>query len=56
MEVIVCLVIGVENIGILKNKIKHLKLYFPLTRIDETWVVEFIDSKGNHIEVSAPIE
>lgn len=48
--------IDVENIGILKNKIKHLNLCFPLTKIDENWVVEFIDSEGNHIEVTAPIE
>ena len=28
---------------------------FPLTRIKDNWVAEFIDSEGNHIEVTAPV-
>ena len=29
---------------------------FPLTPIGTNWVVEIIDSEGNHIELTAPIE
>ena len=48
--------IDVENLDVLKNKIKNLKLCFPLTKINNNWVVEFIDSEGNHIELTAPIK
>ena len=47
--------IDVENIGVLKDKIKGLQLCFPLTQIGDNWVVEFIDSENNHIELTAPI-
>lgn len=48
--------IDVESLDILKDKIKNLELCFPLTRIRDNWVVEFIDSEGNHIELTAPIK
>lgn len=47
--------ISVENVDILRRKIQDKKLCFPLTIIGENWVVEFIDSEGNHIEVTAPV-
>ncbi|MFQ9924156.1 MAG: VOC family protein [Beduini sp.] len=45
----------VESLDVLKNKIKNLEICFPLTKIKNNWVVEFIDSEGNHIELTAPI-
>lgn len=46
--------ISVENIDVLQRKIQSLELCFPLTRIRNNWVAEFIDSEGNHIELTAP--
>ena len=40
----------VENLNILQSEI-----CFPLTQIGDNWVVEFIDSEGNHIELTTPI-
>lgn len=48
--------IEVENIKILKNKITNLEICFPLTEIGNNWVVEIIDSEGNHLEITAPIK
>lgn len=47
--------IEVANLEVLKRKIKELELCFPLTQINTNWVVEFVDSEGNHIELTAPI-
>lgn len=47
--------ISVENIDVLQRKIQSLDLCFPLTRIKNNWVAEFIDSEGNHIELTAPL-
>lgn len=47
--------ISVDNIIVLKQKIKDKKLCFPLTKIGVNWVTEFIDSEGNHIELTAPV-
>ena len=47
--------IDVDNIDILRKKIEGLELCFPLTKIGSNWVVEFIDTEGNHIELTAPI-
>ncbi len=47
--------ISVDNIIVLKQKIKDKELCFPLTKIGVNWVTEFIDSEGNHIELTAPI-
>ena len=44
------------NKEVLKAKISSYKLCFPLTPIGTNWVVEIIDSEGNHIELTAPIE
>lgn len=47
--------IDVERLDILKKKIENLELCFPLTQINTNWVVEVVDSEGNHIELTAPI-
>ena len=44
--------IEVDNIEILKRKIEKLEICFPLTKIENNYVVEFIDSEGNHIELT----
>lgn len=48
--------IEVDNLNILKKKIKDLSICFPLTKIGNNYVVEFIDSEGNHIELTTPIK
>lgn len=48
--------IDVESIEILKQKTQNLELCFPLTQIGTNWVVEFIDSEGNHIELTTPVQ
>lgn len=51
-----CLVsITVENLEVLKSKIKNLEICFPLTKIGTNYVLEFIDTEGNHIEITTPI-
>ena len=47
--------ISVENVDILKSKIKEQEICFPLTQIGDNWVVEIVDSESNHIEITAPI-
>ena len=47
--------ISVENIDILKSKIENFKICFPLTKIGSNWVVEFVDSEGNHIEITTKV-
>lgn len=47
--------ISVENYEILHAKLEGKEICFPLTKIGENWVVEFVDSEGNHIEMTAPI-
>lgn len=47
--------ISVENLDTLKSKIENLELCFPLTKIKNNWVVEFIDSEGNHIELTTSV-
>lgn len=44
--------IGVENLDILNAKIKGKEICYPLTKIGKNWVVEFVDSEGNHIEMT----
>lgn len=46
----------VDNLDILQNKIKNLEICFSLTKIKNNWVVEFVDSEGNHIELTAPVK
>ncbi|MBP7348757.1 MAG: GNAT family N-acetyltransferase [Butyrivibrio sp.] len=48
--------IAVENLTLLKQKLFGLTLCFPLTKIGANWVTEFIDSEGNHIELTAPAD
>ena len=47
--------VSVDSVETLRRKVKGLRLCFPLTRIKENWVAEFVDSEGNHVEVTAPI-
>ena len=47
--------IEVDDIKILNEKISHLEICFPLTQIGNNWVCEFVDSEGNHLELTAPI-
>ncbi|WP_028516728.1 VOC family protein [Ruminococcus flavefaciens] len=48
--------ISVESLDCLKEKLKDKEICFPLTQINNNWVAEFIDSEGNHIEITAPIK
>ena len=48
--------IGFGNVDVLKAKISGKEICFPLTRIKNNWVAEFVDSEGNHIEVTAPVK
>ncbi len=47
--------IGVGNVEILREKLKGLEVCFPLTQIKNNYVAEFVDSEGNHIEITAPV-
>lgn len=47
--------ISVDNIETLKMKIQNKEICFPLTQIGKHWVVEFVDSEGNHIEMTTPV-
>jgi predicted enzyme related to lactoylglutathione lyase len=46
--------IGFDNIQTLKDKLEGKEICFPLSQIKGNWVAEFVDSEGNHIEVTAP--
>ncbi|MBR5964509.1 MAG: VOC family protein [Treponema sp.] len=46
--------ISVDSKASLETKIQGQSLCFPLTQIKNNWVVEIIDSEGNHIEMTAP--
>lgn len=46
--------VSVENENVLNEKIRDKELCFPVTRIGENLVAEFVDSEGNHIEITAP--
>lgn len=48
--------VAVESIEVLQQKLKTLKVVFPVTRIGTNWVAEFEDSEGNHIEMTAPLK
>lgn len=47
--------VSVENVEVLSKKTQDKEICFPLTQIGANWVCEFVDSEGNHIEVTAPI-
>lgn len=46
----------VDSLVVLKEKIKNQNVCFPLTRIKNRMVVEIVDSEGNHIEMTAPLQ
>ena len=48
--------ISVDSIEALKSKTQGKEICFPLTQIGDNWVIEFVDSEGNHIEMTAPAE
>ena len=48
--------ISVENLECLKEKLRDKEICFPLTKIGNNWVAEFVDSEGNHIEITAPVK
>lgn len=50
--------LDVEDIQIFMEKLKKLncKIVFPLTVIGENYVLEFVDSEGNHIEVTSKVK
>lgn len=45
--------ISVDSLSSMQEKLKGKELCFPVTRIKENFVAEFIDSEGNHIEITA---
>ncbi len=47
--------VSVDNVDVLKEKLDGKEVCFPLTRIKGNWVAEFVDSEGNHIEITAPV-
>ena len=46
--------LSVDSLSVLEKKINGREVCFPLTRIKDKWVVEIVDSEGNHIEMTAP--
>ncbi|MCR5601075.1 MAG: VOC family protein [Ruminococcus sp.] len=46
--------ISVDSLSSMQKKLKGKELCFPVTRIKDNFVAEFIDSEGNHIEITAP--
>ncbi len=48
--------IEVDSLDILQKKMQRLEICFPLTQIGRNWVSEFVDSEGNHLELTAPID
>lgn len=47
--------ISVDSIETVKIKTLGKEICFPLTKIGSNWVIEFVDSEGNHIEMTAPV-
>lgn len=47
--------ISVDNIETLKLKTEGKEVCFPLIIIGNNWVVEFVDSECNHIEMTTPV-
>lgn len=46
--------VSFDDVRTLEAKLEGKEVCFPLTRIKGNWVAEFVDSEGNHIEVTAP--
>ena len=47
--------IRLESPEELHRKLQGREICFPLTQIRNSWVAEFVDSEGNHIEVTASV-
>lgn len=47
--------IAVESLAVLKRKLAGKTVVFPVQQIGSNWVCEFVDSEGNHIEMTAPV-
>ncbi len=45
--------ISVDNLNSMQAKLRGKSICFPITRINDNFVAEFIDSEGNHIEITA---
>ena len=45
--------ISVDSLSSMQAKLRGKSIYFPITRINDNFVAEFIDSEGNHIEITA---
>ena len=47
----------VDDITVVQEKLVELnsEIVFPLTRIKDNMVLEFVDSEGNHIELTSPV-
>lgn len=41
--------------GIVDLAFIRVESSFPLTKIKDNWVVEFVDTEGNHVELTAPV-
>lgn len=48
----------VDNMVLVQEKLLSLNcsIVFPLTKIKNNLVLEFVDSEGNHIEMTSPIK
>ncbi|MGH4119146.1 VOC family protein [Clostridium sp.] len=46
----------VDDIKLVQERLLSLNcpIVFPLTNIKNNWVLEFVDSEGNHIEITSP--
>ena len=47
--------ISFGNREVLEHKMSGKEICFPLTKIRGNWVAEIVDSEGNHIELTAPV-
>ena len=45
--------ISVDSLSSMQEKLRGKSICFPITRIKDNFVAEFIDSEGNHIEITA---
>lgn len=48
--------ISVQSLEKLQEKLNGKEICFPVTCIGKNWVTEFVDSEGNHIEMTAPVK
>ena len=48
--------ICVGSLEVLQAKLSEKEICFPITQIGNNWVAEFVDSEGNHIEITAPVK